>query len=238
MALSLDNLRSVRAVAPPRLLVYGPPGEGKTTFASEFPDAVFLQIEDGTPGGIELQSFGRLTSYGQVVEAIQALLNEEHGFRTVVVDSVTELQKLIFAETCARGDEKGNAKANIEDFGYGKGYVYAQRVTAEFLDGMDALRDVKGMTVILIAHSSIERFDDPEASSYDRYRIDLHKQVVGAIERDMDCIFLLKKPVVVEKEEAGFNRERARAKDTGDVRLLHTIGRPAFIAKNLYPVSA
>lgn len=236
MALSLSNLKSVRAVSPPRMLIYGPPGEGKTTLASEFPGAVFLQIEDGTPGGIELQSFGKLSSYGQVVEAIQALLNEDHSFTTVVVDSVTELEKLIFAETCARGDDKGNVKANIEDFGYGKGYVYAQRVTAEFLDGMDALRDVKGMTVVLIAHSTIERFDDPETASYDRYKIDLHKQIVGAVERDMDCIFLLKKPVVVEKEESGFNKERARAKDTGDVRLMHTIGRPAFVAKNRYGI--
>jgi hypothetical protein len=52
----------------------------------------------------------------------------------------------------------------------------------------------------------------------------------------MDCIFLLKKPVVVEKEESGFNKERARAKDTGDVRLMHTIGRPAFVAKNRYGI--
>jgi DNA polymerase III delta prime subunit len=64
MALSLSNLKSVRAVSPPRMLIYGPPGEGKTTLASEFPGAVLLQIEDGTPGGIELQSFGKPSSYG------------------------------------------------------------------------------------------------------------------------------------------------------------------------------
>jgi len=236
MALSINDLKQVRADSPPRVLVYGPPGEGKTTLASEFPNAVFLQIEDGTPAGIELTSFGHLSSYADVVESISALLYEDHAYRTVVIDSVTELQKLIFAETCARGDDKGNPKENIEDFGFGKGYVYAQRVVTEILEALNALRATKGMNIVLIAHSKIERFDDPETVSYDRYKIDLHKQLVGAFEREMDCIFLLKKPVVVDKEEQGFNKERAHVKDTGDVRLLHTVGRPAYVAKNRYNI--
>jgi DNA polymerase III delta prime subunit len=233
MAISLANLRQVTADKPPRLLFYGPPGIGKTTLASEFPDPVFLQVEDGTPGDVELTSFGKLNTYAEVMEAMQSLFLEDHGYRTVVIDSVTEMQRLVFAEVCARGDDKGNAKANIEDFGYGKGYVYAGRVWQEFLEGVNALRQDKGMCVILIAHSTVERFDDPETVSYDRYEIDLHGKSVGAIEREMDGIFLLKKPVVVKKEDVGFNKERSIAADGGAV-LIHTIGKPAYTAKNRY----
>lgn len=233
MAISLANLRQVRAEKPPRICLYGPPGIGKTTLASEFPAPVFLQIEDGTPGDVELVSFGQLQNFGQVMDALGALYTEDHDFRTVVVDSVTELQRLVFAETCERGDEKGNAKANIEDFGYGKGYVYAQRVWQDFLNGVNALRNERGMTIILIAHSSVERFDDPETVSYDRYEIDLHGKSVGAVERDMDAILLLKKPVTTEKEDAGFNKERHRAKGQS-VTMIHATGCPAYIAKNRY----
>ncbi len=237
MAISLDNLRKVKADKPPRLLQFGPPGIGKTTLASEFPNAVFLQIEDGTPANVELDSFGLLASFSDVMDALGVLYQEDHAFRWLVVDSVTELQKLVFAETCRRGDDKGNAKANIEDFGYGKGYVYSQRVWADFLDGLNAVRNHRGMGVILIAHSMVARFDDPETVSYDRYQIDLHKSAVGMIEREMDAILLLKKPVVVKTEDAGFNKSRARG-EGGGVVLIHTDSRPAYTAKNRYDMPA
>ncbi len=235
MAISLSDLKKVRADKPPRILTYGPPGIGKTTLASEFPDPVFLQVEDGTPGDLELISFGKLDTFGQVMGALASLYTEEHEFKTVVLDSVTELQKLVFAETCARGDDKGNAKANIEDFGYGKGYVYAQRIWSEFLDGINALRRDRNMAIVLIAHSKVERFDDPETVSYDRYEIDLHSKSVGAIEREMDAILLLKQPVTVKTEDVGFNKERALAAG-GGTTLIHATGKPAYTAKNRYGI--
>ncbi len=241
MAISLNNLRTVRADKAPRVLIYGPPGIGKTTLASEFPNAVFLQIEDGTPGDVELTSFGKLDNFGDVMDALGALYQEDHGFNTVVIDSVTEMQRLIYAETCARGDDKGNAKANIEDFGYGKGYVYAMRVAQEFIDGINFLRTDRNMAVVLIAHSSVQRFDDPETVSYDRYEIEIrssdkaNSNLRGLFEREMDAIILLKQPVTVKTEEQGFNKERARA-GGGGTTLMHAVGRPAYTAKNRYGI--
>ena len=128
MAISIKNLRRVKADQPPRILIYGPAGIGKTTLASEFPEPVFLQIEDGTPGDVDMVSFGHLTSYREVMQALWSLAHDEHPFRTVVLDSITAFQRLVFAEACERGDERGNKKNNIEDFGFGKGYVYATRI--------------------------------------------------------------------------------------------------------------
>lgn len=239
MSLSLKNLRQVRADKAPRILIYGPPGIGKTTLASEFPSPVFLQIEDGTPGDVELTSFGKLDTFAQVMDALGALYQEPHDFRTVVIDSVTELQRLIYTETCARGDDKGNPKANIEDFGYGKGYVYAMRVAQELIDGINYLRNDRNMAIVLIAHSSVQRFDDPETVSYDRYEIALrssdkaNSDLRGLFEREMDAIFLLKQPVTVKTEEQGFNSSRARA-DGGGTTLIHTTIKPAYTAKNRY----
>lgn len=232
MAISLASLRKKKSTAPPRILLYGPEKSGKSTLASEFPDAVFLQTEEGT-GLLELDTFGKLSSFGEVMDAIGALYSEPHDKQTVVVDSVSALQPLIWSETGDRGDANGNKKKRIEDFGYGKGYVYALGVWQEFLDGLNALRVDRGMTIVMIAHSKIERFEDPETVSYSRYEIDLHEKARDIIKRDVDLILLLKPDVSIKSEDQGFNKSRAIAAGGRNV-WMHTDSRPAYVAGNRY----
>ena len=232
MAFSLSDLKRRTADSPPRLLFYGPPGIGKTTLATEFPDAAMIRTEDGIPGTTSVVAFPLCATFADVMEQLAVLYTEEHDRRTVILDSVTELQRLVFAETCER-----HSKPSIEAFGYGKGYVEAKAVMAEVLDALHMLRTERGMTAVLIAHSATERFDDPDTTSYDRYVVDLHKQMVGMVERDMDAILLLKRPVVVEEEERGFSGKRTRAKNSRVV-MMHAVGSPAFVAKNRFGIPA
>lgn len=218
-----------RAHANPavRAIVYGAPGDGKTTFAASWPSPIFIQTEDGTPGDLEFDAI-KADSFATVMEAIGALYEGDHKYKTLVVDSISSLQPMIFAETCARGGKK-----SIEEFPYGRGYVEAQKVLMEFLDGVNALRDQHGMHVVLIAHAHIRRFDDPENPSYDRFEIDMHAKLSPIIERDMDAILLLKKQATVKNQDVGFNKERAYAEGGGSI-FLHTESRPAYVAKNRY----
>lgn len=237
MAISISKLRKLKADKPARILIYGEPKIGKTTLASEFPAPVFIQLEDGTPTGIEPDGWDReeIKTFGDVIDAMVELAAEDHPFQTLVVDSMSELQKLVFAETCARGDDKGNAKSNIEDFGYGKGYVYAQRVMQEFIEAFNTLRTVRNMTIVLVAHSVTERFDDPETTSYSRYEIAMHAKLVGMIEAEVDAILLLKPDVSVKTEEQGFNKDRAIAQGGANV-FIHADGRAAYTAGNRFGI--
>ena len=91
MAISFADLKRVKSTEPPRILLYGPEKGGKTTLAAEFPGAVFLQTEEGI-GTLELSTFGKLQSFQDVMDAMASLYQEEHAYKTVVVDSVTALQ--------------------------------------------------------------------------------------------------------------------------------------------------
>jgi len=232
MAISISDLRKVRADRPPRILIYGPEKMGKTTLASEFPSPVFIQTEDGASGNLELDSFGLLGSFGDVLDAFQSLATAEHSYQTVVVDSLSELEKLIWREVCERKNWK-----SIEDPGFGKGYVETDYVWAEFVEACNYLRNERGMTVVLIGHSITDRFDDPETQSYSRYAIDLHKRAMAILTREVDAILLVKKDVTIKldgnKSQIKDGTARARG-DGGDTRWIYAEGRPAFQAGNRF----
>lgn len=231
--LSFGDLKKVRGGSrPPFILIYAEPGGGKTTLASEFPNAVFLQTEEGTPGDVELTTFGHIEMYDDLLERIGQLCGEEHDYNTVVVDSATALERMVWKETCKRGN-----KANIEDFGYGAGYKKADDVWQEIIGGLNALRRDRNMIVIVIAHAQIARFDDPETTSYSRFEVSLHQRASALIESESDLMIFLRAPITTKEEDKGFNHKRAVAQGGRNV-FMHLVARPTFKAKPRYLVNA
>lgn len=230
VAISMQSLRRVRAADPPRVAVHGPPGMGKTTLAAEFPAPVFLQIEDGAPADLEIDTFGRLETYEDVMNAIGSLYEGEHAFETVVVDSLDKLEPLVWAAVCAEMNWK-----SIEAPGYGKGYVEADRFWRDFLDGLNALRRDKRMSVVMIAHSSIETVNDPMTAPYSRYDMRLHKRANALVQDEVDAILFLNQDVSIKADDVGFNKKQNRA-EGGGRRWVYAAPRPAFVAKNRYGI--
>ncbi|RMF18548.1 MAG: ATP-binding protein [Deltaproteobacteria bacterium] len=176
----IERIESGVAVRPRRTLIYGVHGVGKSTFGAMAEKPIFIQTEDGL-SDIECDRFPPATSYADVLAALGALYTEQHEYLTVVIDSLDWLERLIWSEVCAkRGVE------SIEDIGYGKGYVFALTQWREVLAGLDALRNDRGMSVILLAHSAIEKFANPETETYDRYAPRLQKLASALVQEWCD----------------------------------------------------
>jgi hypothetical protein len=221
----LEQVTTGRSPAPRRLMLYGTHGVGKSTCASCAPKPIFIQTEDGL-GEIECEKFPLTTSFDQAMLALSELYTDKHPFRTVVVDSLDWLERLIWAEVCRK-----RSVESIEDIGYGKGYAFALTQWREFLEGLSALRNDKGMMIILIAHARIERFENPETESYDRYVPRLHRLASQVIQEWCDEVLFATFKVFTKQTDEGFDRKRTQGIGTCE-RILRTVERPAHVAKN------
>jgi hypothetical protein len=210
---------------PQRTMIYGIPGVGKSTFGSMAPAAVFIQTEDGL-GHLDVAKFPLSTSFGDVIQAITDLYQEAHDYRTVVLDSLDWLERLIHQEVC-----REQRVANIEDIGYGKGYAFALTHWRRILMGLDALRNERGMQVVVVAHSAIEKFSDPTNESYDRYTPRMHKSANAVVQEWADNILFATMKVLVRTNKQAFGATEVKAIDDGQ-RVLKCTPRPMYIAKN------
>ncbi len=219
------KILSGRQIRARKVLLYGQHGIGKSTWAASAPQPLFLNIEDGV-ADIDCAKTEKLGSFAEVVDAISWLSQNPHDFKTLVIDTLDWLEQLIFREVA-----KSANKGNIADIGYGKGYDAAREKWDFLLRGFDHIRQSRDMTIIMLAHAKIQRYDNPETESYDRYELDLHKSSNGMLQEWADEVLFACYRVFTRKEDQGFGRERKIAVGSQE-RYIRTIETPAAIAKN------
>jgi hypothetical protein len=230
MAFDLTSIaKTGQSSLPPRIVLHGPQGIGKTTFCASMDAPVFIPTEDGL-AGVDVQAFPLATELSQVKEALASLAKSD--FKTIVIDSADWLEALIHKQVC-----KEHSKENIESFGYGKGYTLALQHWRELLRILDWYRVERGMAVVLIAHSEIRRFDSPDTESYDRYGVKLHKTASALMVEWADIVAFANWLVMTSETDTGFGSKRVRGHGNGQ-RVLHLEERPSHIAKSRYPLPA
>jgi hypothetical protein len=229
MAISLKSLKKTGVARPPRIVLYGTHGIGKSTFAAQSPNPVFIQTEEGLDA-INVTAFPLCQSYEDIIDAIGSLAQEDHDFGTVVIDSADWAEQLVHKRVA-----KDNNVATIDAIGYGRGYKAATDYWKQILEGLDHLRADKNMQVILLAHTQVKRFDDPLADPYDRYQLDLHHGSASLISEWCDILMFANQQYSTVKSDVGFNQKVTRAVGSGN-RVLYTQERPGWQAKSRWPL--
>lgn len=211
--------------APVKVVLYGPEGIGKSTFASQFPGAVFIDTE-GSTRRMDVQRLPVPTSWAMLMDEVAEVAKGSVPCGTLVIDTADWAERLCISAVCGRFNLKG-----IEDFNYGKGYTYAKEEFAKLLDRLEEVIE-SGRNVVITAHSQIVHVEQPDAvGSYDRWTMKTSKQVAPLMREWSDMLLFANYKVLVEKSGTGTN---AKNKATGGRRVMYTTHHACWDAKNRF----
>lgn len=211
--------------APVKTVLYGPEGIGKSTFASHFPDPVFIDTEGGTKR-LNVARLPQPTSWAMLLDEVAEVRKGSVPCGTLVIDTADWAERLCIQAVCARAKVNG-----IEDFGYGKGYTYVKEEFSKLLDALEEVLNA-GHNVVVLAHAAITKFEQPDAvGNYDRWSMKTSKQVAPLLREWCDMLLFANYKTVVEKAGSGPN---AKNKASGGRRVLYTTHHPCWDAKNRF----
>lgn len=203
-----------------KVVIYGPEGIGKSTFASRFPEPLFIDTE----GSTKLLDVARLPApqnWQDVLDEVNYVANNPTCCKTLVIDTADWAEQQAISAICQRAKKSG-----IEDFGYGKGYTYVAEEFQGLLRKLDKLIDL-GINVVITAHAKMRKFEQPdEMGAYDRWELKLSKQSAPLLKEWADMVlFANYKTYTVRTDDK-------KVKAQGGERTMYTSHHPCWDAKN------
>lgn len=209
-----------------KVVFYGPEGIGKTTFASKFPDPLFIDTE-GSTKKLNVKRLPKPTSWQMLIAEVQSVI-QKRFCKTLVIDTADWAERLCTEAICAK-----HGKSGVEEFGYGTGYTYVAEEWGRFLNLLQDVVDVANINVVLTAHAIIRKFEQPnEMGAYDRYELKLGKKTTAQTApltkewADM-VLFANYKTFSVAVDDKG-----KKHKAQGGQRVMYTTHHPCWDAKN------
>jgi hypothetical protein len=203
-----------------KVVVYGPEGIGKSTFASKFPDPLFIDTE-GSTKHLDVARLDPPSSWTMLLEQIK-FVRDNKPCKTLVVDTIDWAERLARDHIIAI-----NKVSSIESFGYGKGYTY---LAEEFGKMLNLLSDVidAGIHVVLTAHAMMRKFEQPdEMGAYDRWELKLEKKTAPMAKEWADMVLFANYKTTILTDSKSKSK-----KAVGGERVMYTTHHPARDAKN------
>lgn len=204
-------------------VLYGPSGVGKTTFVSQFPNVLVLDIENGSKN----LDLARLTSddiptYEVLVQTTKDFLTEKHQYKSLVIDSITTLEHYINKSVCAENNVK-----ELGEIAYGRGMAFAKERLKDYITLLKQVQSA-GYDVWLIGHSLVKKFSDPTLlQQFDRFSIQGTESFSAEIIRQADNVYFARNDI-----EVAIDKQTKKAKGIGgDVRTMYTRHNAAYDAK-------
>lgn len=207
--------------------ICGNPGSGKTSLAASFPKPFLIRtVGEAVPRDLDEapDALDEVQKPAQLFAQLMALLDEEHDYQTLIVDSVTGLEAMFIADVLASDTKARGLNQALGGYGAGRAAVVAQH--ARVRKAAEALRKRRQMNVVFVAHADIVRVDPPDSDGFSLYSLRLDNKSMAPYVDSVDVVGFVKQHVVLMGDEGS-----KKAVTTGD-RTLTCYMTPASVAKN------
>ncbi len=212
---------------PLRCVIYGVAGIGKSTLAAQFPNPVFIDVEDGS-NQLPVARMPRPTSWEMLLDEVREVRLGNVPCSTLVIDTADAAEELCIKAVCAEHEWDG-----IQQPAHGRGYTYLYEKFSKLLDLLGEVVD-NGRNIVLVSHAiqrKVERPDEDEG--YDHFELNLVRKVGSMTKEWADTLLFCDYQVFVETEsDRKGNTIKAKAK--GGKRVMRTSYHPCWDAKNRF----
>lgn len=220
----LDRITKGRIRKPYAIVIYGVDGVGKTRFGANAPNPLFAGTEEGS-NNMDVARLPTPETWSDIRSDVRDLIKDPRGYKTLVLDSLDWAEPMLHRHIVKLDGAKS---MELAAGGYGKAYKLASTEWREILGDMNQLRDKHGMHLILIAHSKVVDFSDPQnQANYNRYQLKLREDDCAIFREWADAVLFVNYETFT-KEDAN---KKTRAFGSGS-RILYTDREAGFDAKN------
>lgn len=197
-------------------------GIGKSTFASRFPDPLFIDVEGGT-AQMDVRRVEKPQTWDELIAIVNEVAATPDICKTLVIDTADWAEQLCVAHIC-----KKHKQNSLEAFPYGRGYTILSEEFARFLSACDKVINA-GINVAIVAHAKIRKFEQPdEMGAYDRWELKLTRQVAPLVKEWSDLLLFANYQTVVVTSETNIK------KPSGGKRVMYANHHTTLDAKNRF----
>jgi len=152
-----------------KVLVYGASGIGKTTITATIPDSVFISVDDGADVVVHPVTGEPLKRYtARTYQDVRNILGRPklfEGFKTIILDNMTEVENLSVPHILETVTKDGKTVKSIEGYGWGSGYAHIAEHDSYVKYDLQRLAD-QGFNVVVVCQMAPRKETSAEVEEY------------------------------------------------------------------------